>query len=122
MTNWGLLEYALDTAISDARVALEERRKDYAGFEHLADLPEYEKELDALRRARAELDALHRRIGDAPVVRASPVTTAGQTWVAVNGIEHPELAGKAVRLLLAEPGDKLPPVSAQAASCRPESA
>ncbi len=68
MTNWDLIEATLDTAISDAEMALEQRRKDYAGFEHLADLPQHEEELQYAKLAREELAKLRERIANAPIV------------------------------------------------------
>ena len=66
MINWGLIEATLDTAISDAECALAQRRKDYAGFEHLADLPQHEEELQDARRARDEVAKLKKLIAEAP--------------------------------------------------------
>ena len=105
MINWGLIEATLDSAISDAECALAQRRKDYAGFEHVADLPQHEEELQDARRARAELAALKARIAEAPYtlplqeqhtssgelfsIHAAPLERLPHAWV-----------GHRVRLLL----------------------
>jgi hypothetical protein len=105
MTNWGLIEATLDTAISDAECALAQRRKDYAGFEHLADLPQHEEELQDARLARDEFAKLKKLIAEAQTATicrglgTDLGLTGGPPWME-SWFTLEKLIGHRVRLLL----------------------
>ena len=103
MTNWGLIEATLDTAISDAECALAQRRKDYAGFEHMADLPQHEEELQDARRARDEVAKLKKLIAEAPVVTLALANGDDLTILSAENAE--DWAGIDVRMLKLGDGD-----------------
>jgi len=94
----------LDTAISDAECALAQRRKDYAGFEHIADLPQHEEELQDARRARDEVAKLKKLIAEAPVVTLALANGDDLTILSAENAE--DWAGIDVRMLKLGDGDR----------------
>lgn len=101
----GRLDRAFDAAIHER----DELRHDLSEVEEHAKI--YCRERDAAmalnlenakgaEKAEVELAKLRERITGAPLVTASPLTEAGRTWVSIDAVKNPGLAGHRVRLLV----------------------